>query len=213
MIDATNKVALLRFIREQVKAGKPEEFSLPESSSERVAPPLLEVAQAGQPSASQKEKACVSLLNEARRAIDSILEPFSGMTADEIANLLKSPNSRKLLHDNLDVAAAKLAVVRDQCGDVLPAGAMEEIEELEKKLNRVRDMLGDEGRTGPDLLAIAGQVLDAVGNGLSTVAGIVTIMLRMFFGPGMQRTEGSSNLLVAQGKAHDDTLPSSMQRN
>jgi hypothetical protein len=55
-------------------------------------------------------------------------------------------------------------------------------------------------------------VLDAVGNGLSTVAGIVTIMLRMFFGPGMQLTEEGGNLLVARGRPVDDTLPSPMQR-
>jgi phage-related minor tail protein len=213
MVEIANKIALLRLIREQVTPNESGSFSLKASAGEDVAPQSTLVAQAERPSARQKEQACVSLLNEARRAIDSILEPFSDMSAQDLASLLKNPNSRKLLHNNLDVASAKLAAVRDQCGDVLPAGAMEEIAELEEKLNRVRDILGKEGQTSPDLLAIVGDVLEIVGNGLGTVAGIVMIMMRLIFSPVLPQTQTGGGSLLAQGKAGDGMLQSPMQRN
>lgn len=214
MIESANKIALLRLIREEYKPNESENFSLKASAGEDVAPQSMLVAQAERPSASQKEQACVSLLNEARRAIDSILEQFSDMSPQDLANLLdRGPGPRRLLHGNLDVASAKLAAVRDQCGDVLPADAMEELGELEEKLNRVRDILGDEGRTSPDLLAVAEQVLEAVGNGLGTVAGVVMMMMRLMFGPALPQSQTGGGSLVAQGKAHDGMLSGPMQRD
>jgi hypothetical protein len=201
VIENSNKVALLRFIREQVKSD--EGFSLKAPEKKNIAPPLLQVAQADQPSALQKERACLSMLNEARATVDALHGTLTVMADTRSIDA----DSMLVLTDRIDEASAKLAAVRDQCGDVLPAGAMEELGELEKKLNDVRDALGKNDATGPDLLAMVGNLLEAVGNGAKAVAGFAAIMMRVIFAPGMQRTEGTGGLLVAQNAGSEGARP------
>lgn len=213
-MDVSNKIALLKHIREHVSPQLPsnEGFSLKpreslQNSSENKnieSNPLL-VAQADQPSAKQKEQACLSMLNEARATIDALHGSLSVMSAADIEDFRKNPDSNLVLTDRIDEASAKLDTIREQCGDVLPAGAMEELGELEKKLNDVRDLLFDKNVSGADFLEIAGQVLQAVGEGLSTVATGVALMLRMILGPRQPQTNGGGGLLVAQGEGSTET--------
>jgi hypothetical protein len=203
-MDVANKIALLMFIRQQVVPEKSNEgFTLMRSEKEKVASPLVQPFKADQPSTLQKERACLSMLNEARATIDALHGSLSVMaTTGDIG-----ADSMLVLTDRMDEASAKLAAVRDQCGDVLPAGAMEELGEMEKKLNEVRDLLGRKDTSGPDILEMVGSLLEALGNGAKTVAGIVAIMMRMIFGPGQPQTNGGGGLLVAQGENSEGTEP------
>lgn len=208
-MDVASKIALLRHIREHVSGPEKanEGFSLKSPEKEKVASPLVQLFKADQPSALQKEQACLSMLNEARRAVENLHLQLSSLTSSAVENYRNDPQSMERLTDSIDEASAKLDTIREQCGDVLPAGAMEELGELEKKLNDVREMLFDNSRPAEDFLEIAGRMLQAVGEGLSTVAAGVAIMLRLIFGPGQPQTNGGGGLLVAQNENSEGTEP------
>jgi hypothetical protein len=173
------------------------EFSLlPQSKNAQAsgnvepAPQSLLVAQADRPSARQRQEACMEMLGEARATIDALADSIGQMLPKDLESALSNEADFNMLQNEFLTAEAKLAAVRDQCGDVLPASSMRDLRELEDKLKKLRHRLGEARSGGVDFRELADSIGNALGQAASAVATAVTILFRIFVGPGHQRTEG-----------------------
>lgn len=140
-------------------------------------------------SSSQKEKVCIDMLTELHDKANSLLSFVEHVDEDDLEAMRNDPVTREMIEEQVEEILRDIQVLKHQCGDVLPAGVMREVGDLER---RVRESLSAFKDADGDNPLDLGRALEAIGQ---TAGAAATVL-------------GGSILWLLQ-----NMLPNPMQRN
>lgn len=87
------------------------------------------------------EAACTSMYNEAAAIANGVVLPLLAEEPEALRRMFSDPDNRAVVEESLDRLHDLLSALEHQCGDFLPASAMDEVRGMRETLERLRDAM------------------------------------------------------------------------
>jgi hypothetical protein len=165
-IQAMQRSLLIEILRAAQSKDEPAStgFKLPAAEAPAAPGPVVKGV-----STAQKEMVCIDMLTELHDEANSLLSFVEHVDADDLEAMRNDPVTREMLEEQVEEILRNIQVLKHQCGDVLPARVMRDVNDLER---RVRDALSAFKNPSQDPLDF-GRALEAIGQAASTAATVL----------------------------------------
>lgn len=158
-------------------------FKLPAAEA-----PAMQGPEAKGIGASQKEKVCIDMLTELHDKANSLLSFVEHVDEDDLELMRQDPESREFIEEQVEDILRDIQVLKHQCGDVLPARVMRDVNDLERRVRGALDTFRNADSEDPNGFLRALEAIGQTAGAAATVlgGGILWLLQNMLPNP-MQR--------------------------